>query len=63
LPLFAVERHLRGGYGGEDDVVDLQRAFADELDRVLDTVTDPVDDVEICLQCFCEKADGRGGLL
>lgn len=60
--LLAVESHLRGGDGSEDNVVDFQRAFADEFDGVLDAVADAVDDVEINFHGFGEKPDGRRGL-
>ena len=58
--LLAVERHLGGGDGGEDDVIHFQRHFADQLDAVLDAGADAVDDVEIRLDGFAEQADRRG---
>jgi hypothetical protein len=61
--LFAVERHLGGGDGREDDVIDFERHFADQFDAVLDAGADAVDDVEIRLDGFAEKADGRGRVL
>ncbi len=55
--LLAVECHLRGGDGGEDDVINFQGALADELDGVLNAVADAMNDVEIGFNGFREESD------
>ena len=63
LALLAVQRHLSRRDRRENNIVDLQRHFTDQLDAVLNAGADAVDHVKVCFHGFAEKADRADRML